>query len=136
MAMVYVLKDDGQENAAQLRVVKEFSVVRSPEFWPRVTMGTPREWLVEDTVGNARAAVEGLMDLWPRVTLGTVNADQSDEPVSHAAFTTWPRYTMGTGYPGTESESVQSGREQRAQQLDEYLSVWPRITLASIAEQV
>lgn len=133
MAMVYVLEEKGQEAAQALRLVKEFSVVRSLEYWPRVTMGTPVEWMVEDTVGNARAAVEGLMDLWPSVTLGTVNANQSDEPVSQAVFASWPRYTLGTGYPGTESESVESGRELRAEQLAEYLNVWPRITQASIA---
>lgn len=133
MAMVYSLEEQGQESAAQvLRVVKENNNVVRSLYWPRVTMGTPVEWMVEDTVGNARAALEGLMDLWPRVTMGTVNSDQSGEPVSHAAFAPWPRYTLGTGYPGIEPESVESGRERRAEQLAEYLSVWPRITLASI----
>ncbi|MEQ8175514.1 MAG: hypothetical protein ABRQ26_10660 [Syntrophomonadaceae bacterium] len=128
--MAMVLKEQGQASTAQvLRVVT--NNVGSP-YWPRVTMGTPVEWMVEDTVGNARAALEGLMDLWPRVTMGTVNTDQSGEPVSHAAFAPWPRYTLGTGNPGIESESVESGREQRAELLAEYLSVWPRITLASM----
>lgn len=127
--MAMVLKEQGQASTAQvLRVVADNSKVVGSPYWPRVTMGTPVEWMVEDTVGNARAALEGLMDLWPRVTMGTVNADQSGELVSHAAFAPWPRYTLGTGYPGTESESV----EQRAKQLEEYLSVWPRITLASM----
>lgn len=133
MAMVYSLKEPGQVSSAQvLKVVKYDSDVVGSPYWPRVTMGTPVEWMVEDAVGNARAALEGLMDLWPRVTMGTVNAEQNGELVSHAVFAPWPRYTLATAYPGIEPESVESGREQREEQLAEYLSVWPRITLASI----
>lgn len=185
MAMVYVLKEKGQEDAARvLRVIKEYSdVVWSPEtrqtfggknpdsfmlvqkpgneqrykelcdildrmpdlciaqsleesapyeeFWPRITQGTPVEWVVQDVAGNARDAVEGLMDLWPRVTMGTVNENQSNEPVSHAVFAPWPRYTWGTGCPGDESVLVNSSKEERDKLLADFLDVWPRITWAS-----
>lgn len=128
--MAMVLKEQGQTSAARvLRVVT--NNVGSP-YWPRVTMGTPVEWMVEDTVGNARAALEGLMDLWPRVSMGTVNAQQSGEPVSYAAFAPWPSYTQGTGCPVTESESLEADRERRAELLAPYLNEWPRITQASI----
>lgn len=131
--MAMVLKEQGQESPAQVLIVVtgNSNVVGSP-YWPRITMGTPVEWMVEDSMGNARAALEGLMDLWPRVTMGTVKADQSGEPVYHAASASWPRYTQGTGYPGIDSESGESDTERRAKQLAEYLSVWPRITQASI----
>lgn len=128
--MAMVLKEQGQTSAAQvLRFVT--NNVGSP-YWPRVTMGTPVEWMVEDTVGNARAALEGLMDLWPRITMGTVNAQQSGEPVSYAAFAPWPRYTLGTGCPVPEPKNVEADQERRARLLSPYLSVWPRITQASI----